>query len=132
MTEVIVLTAQRYEPHLDALLMAMMTESTTTVVDLYSIDVSDLIRSPNAPEHAGEIETAIMLHLAPELVRTDRLADFPPDEATVRRYGEGRMPTPPLGSLGVVGRPSLATAETGARIWARYVETARTVFEHTA
>ena len=37
------MTAYRYEPHLDALLMALNATSRTTVIDLYAIDVSDLL-----------------------------------------------------------------------------------------
>lgn len=129
--EFIILTAHRYEPHLDALLMALTTESVTTVVDLYAIDVSDIVEISPEEEHGGEVETSLLLYLAPERVRRDQVADFLPDEETLGRYVRGRVPTPPPGSEGAVGRPSRATAEKGARIFERYLEgVRRAVLEH--
>lgn len=62
--------------------------------------------------HACEVETSIMLHLAPERVRRDRAADFVPDalreDLTV--FGMRRL-TP----TGVWGTPTRATAEKGRR-----------------
>ena len=68
-SEVLVITAHRHEPHLDALLMALTSRSTTTVIDLYAVDVSDLLEGTPELEHGGELETSLMLHLAPERVR---------------------------------------------------------------
>lgn len=128
-TEFIVITAHRYEPHLDAVLMALTNESIPTVVDLYAVDVSDLVDGTMEWEHAGEVETSLMLHLAPDRVRTDRIADFVPDEKTYRKYIRGRAATPPPGSTGAVGRPTRASADKGERIFRRYLETLeRTVF----
>ncbi len=128
-TEFVIITAHRYEPHLDAVLMALTNESTPTVVDLYAIDVDDLVDGTLEWEHAGEVETSLMLHLAPDRVRTDRITDFVPDEKTYRKYIRGRAATPPPGSGGAVGRPSRATAEKGEAIFRRFIDTLeRTVF----
>jgi creatinine amidohydrolase len=119
--EIIVITAHPYEPHLDALLMAFTSGSTTTVVDLTRIDVSDLLDAPAHEEHAGEVETSLMLHLAPDRVRRSEVP-APPD----REGPEGRsrvregMPTPSAGSTGAIGRADLATAEKGRMIYERY------------
>lgn len=123
--EFIVLTAQRYEPHLDALLMALTETSTTTVIDLYAIDISDLVEGSPLEEHAGEVETSLLLHLAPGRVRRDRVEDEPLDSARYRRYVRGRMPTPPTGLSGTFGRPSRASAERGQAIYRRYLERIR-------
>ena len=125
-SEIIVLTAYRYEPHLDALLMALTATSTTTVIDLYAIDVSDLLEGQAEAEHGGELETSLMLHLDPGRVRVDQIADFVPEERDARKYIRGRVPTPPSGSQGSVGRPSRATAEKGLRIYERYRTAVRT------
>lgn len=120
-TQFIIITAHRYEPHLDALLMALTMESTTSVIDLYQIDVSDLLEGAPEAEHGGELETSLMLHLAPGRVRRNQIADFVPrDPDRYRTYMRGRMPTPPPGSQGAVGRASLGTADKGRRIYARY------------
>ena len=123
--EFILITAHRYEPHLDALLMALTTESLTTVVDLYAIDVGDILDISPEAEHAGEVETSLMLHLAPERVRRDQIADYVLDPGALRRYVRGRVPTPPPDSEGAMGRPSLATAERGRLIYRRYLEGVR-------
>jgi creatinine amidohydrolase len=125
-SEIIVVTAYRYEPHLDALLMALTSDSRTTVIDLYAIDVSDLLEAPAETEHAGELETSLMLHLAPERVRTEQLADFVPEGKDLRKYIRARVPTPPPGSQGAIGRPSRASAEKGRQVYERYRVALRT------
>lgn len=122
-SEFVIISAHRSEAHMDALLMALTSESRTTVFDLYGIDVSDLLSGAPGPEHAGELETSLLLHLAPERVITDTLEDAPPDAGALRRYTQGRSPTPPPGSRGVIGFPSAASALTGESVFRRWVET---------
>jgi len=121
-SEVVVITAHRYEPHLDALLMALTSRSRATVVDLYAVEVGDLLEAPPDLEHGGEVETSLMLHLAPERVRKDQIADYTPVSGDARRYIRQRMPTAPAGSRGVLGRPSIATAEKGWALFERWVD----------
>lgn len=117
-----IITAHRFEPHLEALLMTATGPSSTSVYDLYQIDVSDIIESDPELEHAGELETSLMLHLAPDLVRLDRARDFMPSGGALRRYTRRRVPKPPTNSRGVIGAPTLASAQKGERVFARYVE----------
>lgn len=79
--------------------------------------------------HGGAVETAMMLHLRPDLVRADAVADFPSLgrelERTLRRVGpEGEAPfawlAGDLNPRGVVGDARLATAAMGARLVAHY------------
>jgi len=121
--EFVVITAHRYEPHVEALLLSLTAHSTTKVFDLHQIDVADLLEADPASEHGGELETSLLLHLAPHLVRTDELADFEPGDRLLRRYIRGRVPTPPKESRGVVGSPSLATAAKGKAVFNRWVVT---------
>lgn len=123
--ELIIITASSYEPHLDALLMALTTNVATTVIDLRTVPVGDLVEDEWSSEHAGEVETSLLLHLAPERVRTEEIADFVPDRRTFRKYVRGRQPTPPPASPGVVGRPSLATEEKGRRLFQHLVNVIR-------
>lgn len=120
--EFLVVTAHRYEPHVEALLLSLTAHSTTTVFDLHQIDVSDLLESDVALEHAGELETSLLLHLAPHLVRTSDSADFMPNPKALRRYIRGRVPTPPPESRGVVGRPTAGSAEKGEAVFTRWVD----------
>jgi creatinine amidohydrolase len=121
-SEIVVITAHRYEPHLDALLMALTSRSRTTVIDLYAVEVGDLLETEPELEIGGELETSLMLHLAPERVRRDQVTDLAPDPRDVGRYVRHRMPTPPAGSPGVLGFPTLATAEKGRALFDRWVE----------
>lgn len=64
--------------------------------------------------HANRAETAMMLALAPHLVRTDAMADADDEDRTdglVFRYT-----APALSTNGVTGRPSEATAELGHKL----------------
>jgi creatinine amidohydrolase len=119
-SEIVVITAHRFEPHLDALLMALTSRSTTTVIDLYTVDVSDLLDGDPHLEHGGELETSLMLHLAPERVCSDRIQDSPITNGA-GTYFHHRMPTAPAASQGVLGFPSRASAEKGAAVLERWV-----------
>lgn len=118
----VLITAHRFEPHLEALLMTATGPSSSAVYDLYQIDVSDILESDPELEHAGELETSLMLHLAPDLVRMDLARDFLPEGGALRRYTRRRVPKPPADSQGVIGSPSRATAAKGEAIYARYVD----------
>lgn len=120
--EFLILTAHQQEPHLDALLMAMTSTAATIVVNLFAIDASDLLEASPLSEHGGELETSLMLHLAPELVRLDQAADVEADPDTYRKYAQGRVATPPPGSRGTLGFPSRATPQKGEAVFNRYVQ----------
>jgi len=115
-TEFLVVTASRSEPHIDALLMALTSEARTTVIDLFALDVSEHRSGGAEPEHAGEIETSLLLHIRPDLVRPDAVRDAPLGPRAVRRYVGGRPLTPPESTGGVIGSPSQADARRGEAI----------------
>ena len=121
-SEFVIITAHRYEPHLEALLMALTDASTNSVYDLYQINVRSLLESDPESEHGGELETSLVLHLAPELVHMNEVDDFVPGAKELRRYTRGRVPAPPPESRGVVGSPKLGTPEKGAAIFERYTQ----------
>jgi len=89
---------------------------------------------PGGDFHAGEAETALLLHLAPELVHMKRARSSPLDP--MRAHGvsfTGRDLFSPGDAAvgwklkegypdGVVGDPTVATAETGAAIFRASVE----------
>lgn len=120
--EFIVVTAHRHEPHVEAILLSLTARSVTTVFDLHQMDVTDLVEGDPGAEHAGELETSLMLHLAPHLVRQAEVSDVIPRTRTLRRYIGGRVPTPPQGSRGAVGNATLASAEKGRAIFERWVD----------
>jgi len=114
------ITAHRFEPHLEALLMTPPGPSRKSVYDLYQIDVSDITSTDPEFEQGGELETSLMLYLAPELVIREAAVDFLPEGGTLRKYTRRRTPTPPIRSGGVLGAPSRASKEKGEAIFRRY------------
>jgi creatinine amidohydrolase len=68
-----------------------------------------------AIEHAATYETSIMMHIHPELVRFDRLAD----DAAERRPWYDIIPTPSdiVPESGVLWKVREATAEKGRLLW---------------
>lgn len=124
-TEFILITGHRHEPH-QAALSALLTEhAQVRVVQVWDVDISDLLEAQPGPLHGGEAETSLMLHLYPDLVRSDRIRDYEPTPAEFRRYLRGQMAAPPRGSAGVMGKPSLATEEKGAAIHERMLSAIR-------
>lgn len=121
-TDFLVVTASRSEPHMDALLMALTSDARTTVIDLFALDVSRHRAGRPEPEHAGEIETSLLLHLRPDLVRPDAVHDAPPEPRVVRKYARGRPLTPPEATGGVIGRPSAASADRGRAIFTSWMD----------
>ena len=71
---------------------------------------------PGGMGHAGEFETALLLHLRPELVDMDAAEPAPSGgdmfgpSSPVAGYGE-------MGGTGVAGEPQLATAAAGAQFF---------------
>jgi creatinine amidohydrolase len=68
--------------------------------------------------HAHRAETALMLHLRPDLVRADEIGDDP-DRTSGLVFS---YTVPETSREGVTGSPTLATAEDGARLFERVVE----------
>lgn len=73
----------------------------------------------NPDDHAGEMETSLILHARPELVRLERAADGTPRECQFRAVREGWItltrPWHLLTESTGVGDPRQATAEKGRR-----------------
>jgi len=85
-----------------------------------------LVTSNHEDMHAGELETSILLHAQPELVRDGyHAADWVADD---RRH----LLTTGMDEYtqtGVIGRPSLASAEKGKELLASLVESFASVLE---
>jgi creatinine amidohydrolase len=74
-------------------------------------------------EHAGVMETSVMLHLHPELVHMDRLPRHPP--ASLPPYDVFPVTPenwPGLPKSGALNSAAGATAEKGAILYTEYVE----------
>jgi creatinine amidohydrolase len=124
-SEFILITAHRHEPHLDALATLITRSARVRVVSVWDVDIANLLEAQPGPLHAGEAETSVLLHLYPEVVRMERARDFELPPEAFDRYLRGELPAPPPGGAGVVGYPTAATAEKGRRIYQRILYAVR-------
>ncbi len=115
--EFTLLTSHGYGPHYGALVSAISTRARIRAVDINVVDLSPILGPDALPERAGEVETSLMLHLAPSLVRPELARDEIVDARVLDRLLNGSEPVPLRGSAGVVGRPTAAAAEKGKRIY---------------
>ena len=111
--EFVLLTAQASEAHLEALSTIRTELATVQVVDVFGLDFGPLLDQPGAPIHGGELDTSLLLYLAPEAVRMDLALDFALTPRMLARYRPGHSRHLPQGSPGSVGYPSLASAQKG-------------------
>ncbi len=122
--EFILLTAHEHDPHLEALATVTTAEARVRVIDIFGMDFHDLLEGQSEPMHGDEVDTSLMLFLAPELVRMDVAEDYMMSREELRRYRRGWLRIP-RGSSGSIGRPSLASAEKGRLLYERIVSRVR-------
>ena len=123
--EFVLLSAQRHDPHIEALAAVTVASARVRVVEALAIDLREFLDGPRGPEHGGEILTSLLLHLQPELVHMERARDYPLDPERFRRGITGRIPDLPIECNGAVGSPTLASAEKGRGIYAHILEKIR-------
>jgi creatinine amidohydrolase len=118
--EFVLLTAHAHDPHQEALATVITAAARVRVVDAFAVELRDLLTGQDEPMHADEVDTSLLLHLAPGLVHPDGASDYMVERATLRRFrqgrlrGEGRLP-----ATAVLGRPALASAATGRALYTR-------------
>lgn len=120
--ELYLITTNGFGPHYRALVSVSPGNMRVRAIDTNVVDLSPVLRKPTAPERAGEVETSLVLYLAPELVRKDLIEDVSVDPGELRPLMDGSEPVPLPGTNGVIGRPSAATAEKGRRIYEYLVQ----------
>ncbi len=113
----IILTAHGHDPHQEALSTLRTKRARVFTVDIFALDFTGYLEDPGGPTHGGELDTSLMLYLAPDLVRMDLAQDFPLTERQVARYRRRAAGSVPAMSPGSIGRPTLASAEKGARLY---------------
>ncbi len=117
-TEFILLTAHGHDPHQEALATVVANAARIRVVDLLAVPMADLLEGQDEPMHGDEVDTSLMLYLAPHLVRLDLAQDYMLSREQLRRYRRGWLRVPE-DSAGSIGRPSLASAKKGEAIYCR-------------
>jgi creatinine amidohydrolase len=116
--EFILLTAHEHDPHLEALATVITNGARVRVVDIFAMDLRDLLEGQTEPMHGDEVDTSLILYLAPELVRMDLAQDYMMSREELRRYRRGWLRIP-KGSPGSIGRPTLASREKGQLLYDR-------------
>jgi len=116
--EFILLTAHEHDPHLEALSTVITSEARVRVVDIFGVDLSDLLQGQCEPMHGDEVDTSLLLYIAPELVDMAAVQDYMMSREELRRYRRGWLKVPSA-SPGSIGRPSLASAEKGRAMYER-------------
>ncbi|HLV26292.1 MAG TPA: creatininase family protein [Gemmatimonadales bacterium] len=117
-TEFILLTTHAYDPHQEALATVVTVRARVRVVDLLGMSMDDLLEGQTQAMHGDEVDTSLLLHLAPHLVRMDLAQDFMMSRERLRRYRRGWQRVP-AESAGSIGRPTLASARKGEAIYER-------------
>jgi len=116
--EFILLTAHEHDPHLEALSTVITSEARVRVVDIFSVDLKDLLEGQDDPMHGDEVDTSLLLYIAPELVNMEIAQDYMMSREELRRYRRGWLRVP-RASPGSIGRPRLASAEKGRALYDR-------------
>lgn len=114
--EFILITAHEHDPHLEALATVKTSGARVRVVDIFGMDLRDLLDGQTEPMHGDEVDTSLMLFLAPELVRLELAQDYMMSREELRRYRRGWLRIP-KGSPGSIGRPKLASSEKGRQLY---------------
>lgn len=86
--EFLILTAQAHEAHQEALSTIRTNGASVTAVDVFAVEFGDLITPEEGRRPGGRLETALLLHLAPELVAPE--APDGPDPAPLPTADLGR------------------------------------------
>lgn len=69
--EFVLLTAHGYDPHLEAISTVGTVRARVRVVDLFAVNLSDLIGVRRSEDDRGGIFMSLLLHLSPSLVDPD-------------------------------------------------------------
>ncbi len=113
----IILTAHGHDPHQEALSTLRTNYARVFTVDVFALDFTGHLDDAAGPMHGGELDTSLLLYLAPALAHMEAAQDFAlPDRARARyrRSGTGSLPALSPGS---VGRPTIASREKGERLY---------------
>lgn len=116
--EFILMTAHEHDPHLEAMSTVISNEARVRVVDIFGVQFEDLLEGQTEPMHGDEVDTSLLLYLAPHLVDMDLADDYMMSRDELRRYRRGWLRVP-KNSAGSIGRPRLATAEKGRALYER-------------
>jgi len=84
-------------------------------VDVFALDFTGHLEDADGPMHGGELDTSLLLYVAPAVVRMEEARDFALPSRRRNRFG--RASKLPEESPGSVGQPTVATREKGERLY---------------
>src|SRR3989442_7957304 len=113
----IILTAHGHDPHQEALSTLRTLRARVFTVDVFALDFAGHLEDADGPVHGGELDTSLMLYLAPHLVRMDLARDYLPSPRPLERFHRWATSSLPAVSPGSPGRPSLAPPDKGERLY---------------
>jgi creatinine amidohydrolase len=113
----VILTAHGHDPHQEALSTLRTRRARIFTVDVFALDFTAHLEDAGGPMHGSELDTSLLLYLAPELVRMERAQDFVLPAKRRARFSAGTFERLPALSPGSVGRPSMATRDKGERLY---------------
>jgi creatinine amidohydrolase len=79
--EFVILTAQPVDAHMEALSTIRTESASTIVVDIFDLDFGALLETPGPPIQGGELDTSLLLALAPHLVQLELARGYLPASA---------------------------------------------------
>ena len=94
------------------------------MVDVFGVDFTDLLEGQSEPMHGDEVDTSLMLFIAPDLVDMELAQDYMMSREELRRYRRGWLRVT-RESPGSIGRATLASAEKGRAIYDRIMSRIR-------
>ncbi|OLC75741.1 MAG: hypothetical protein AUH78_08220 [Gemmatimonadetes bacterium 13_1_40CM_4_69_8] len=113
----VILTAHGHDPHQEALSTLRTLRARVFTVDVFALDFAGHLEDADGPVHGGELDTSLMLYLAPHLVRMDLARDYLPSPRPLERFRRWATSSLPAVSPGSLGRPSLASRDKGERLY---------------
>jgi creatinine amidohydrolase len=116
--EFILLTAHEHDPHLEAMSTVITKGARVRVIDMMGVYFTDLLEGQTEPMHGDEVDTSLLLYIAPDLVDMGVAEDYMMSREELRRYRRGWLRVPSA-SPGSIGRPKLASAEKGLALYER-------------
>jgi creatinine amidohydrolase len=127
-TEFIILTMHGHAPHQEALTTVVTDKARVRVIDILALDFSAVVEGDGGggPIHGGEVDTSLVMFVAPQLVQLAQAQDFILPESERRRYRRGSAMYLPATAPGSLGAPSLASPEKGQRLYELIIDRVRT------
>ena len=92
--EFILLTAHGADAHQEALATVITAGARVRVVDIFAVNLAELLEGQTEAMHGDEVDTSIMLHLCPEMVHQELAQDYMMAREQLRRYRRGTIKIP--------------------------------------